>query len=345
MYNNIIELCNQLEDHTLKFRKILCFLLCIVTAFMSFASCSTLASTADEKKIIMTVGDYEVPYELYYYITMNLKKDLPDATKEELDKEAFEMLSEMYAVFSLAEDFGIDGDDEYIASIVDDAVLLAIEECGGKKEYKKALSETYMNDSVFRFLKKHSQTADELLSAIIESGKYPTKDSALKGVFASDEFICVKQILVMSENSIASADDTLYLTGEKHTDEEARKIAGEARDKALAGADFDSLVNKYGESLYMFNNTDGYYVCRGMWDKANEDAVFALEVGEISEVVESPSGYSVFLRCDKSEKYIDSHIDELANDYYAAQYNILLNERIEEMIVKTNEAFESMKEE
>lgn len=324
-------------------RKILCLFICVITVISSLTSCASLASTADEKKIVMTVGDYEVPYELYYYITMNLKKDLPDATDEEIDKEAFEMLCEMYAVFSLAEDFGIDADDEYIASIADDAALLAIEECGGKKEYKEALAETYMNDSVFRFLKRHSQTADELLSAIIESGKYPTKESALKKLFGSDEFICIKQILVMSENSISSADDTLYLTGEKHTDEEARKIAEEARDKALGGEDFDALVNKYGESLYMFNNTNGYYVCRGMWDKSNEDAVFALEVGEVSEVIESPTGFSVFLRCEKSDKYIDSHVDDLANEYYKAQYNILLNERIEEMTVKTNEAFEDLK--
>lgn len=328
----------------MNFKKIICIFVCILAVISALTSCSPLASTAEEKKIVMTVGEYEVPYELYYYVTMNLKKDLPKATDEEIKEEAFEMLSEMYAVFSLAEDFGIDSEDKYIASIVDDASLLAIEECGGKKEYKEALAKNYMNDSVFRFLKKHSQTADELLSAIIESGKYPTKESALKKLFASDEFICVKQILVMSENSIASADETLYLTGEKHTDEEARKIAAEARDKALAGEDFDALVNKYGESLYMFNNKDGYYVCRGMWDKANEDAIFALKIGEVSEVIESPSGYSVFVRCDKSDKYIESHINDLANDYYKAQYNILLNERIKEMSVKTNDAFDTINE-
>ena len=326
----------------MKLRKILCLLLCVITAFSCLVSCTVLSSDADEKKIVMTVGDYEVPYELYYYITMNLKKDLPEATEDEIKKEAFEMLCEMYAVFSLAEDFGIDSDDEYIASIVDDAAKMAIEECGGKKEYKEALAKTYMNDSVFRFLKKHAQTADELLSAIIKSGKYPTKEAALKKLFATDELVCVKQILVMSENSIASADETLYLTGEKHTDEEALAIANEARDKALAGENFDSLVNQYGESLYMFNNTDGYYVFRGMWDKANEEAVFALKVGEVSEVIESPSGFSVFVRCEKSDSYIDSHINDLANNYYKAQYNNLLNERIEEMTVKTNEAFDTI---
>ncbi|MBE6587176.1 MAG: hypothetical protein E7647_02030 [Ruminococcaceae bacterium] len=321
-------------------RRIICILLCICTVFLSFASCSTLSSSAEERKTVLTVGEYEVPYELYYYVTNNLRKDLPEADEKTIEAEAFEMIREIYAVFSLAEDFGIDGDDKYIASIVDDAVKLAIEECGGKKEYKEALAEIHMNDSVFRLLKRHSQTAEELLSAIINSGKYPTDENALKNLVSGDEFIRVKQILIMSESSVSSADDTFYSTGEEHTDEEALEIAERVREKALAGEDFDSLVNEFGESLYMFNNTDGYYVCRGMWEKENEDAVFALEVGEISEVIKSPSGYSVFLRCDKSDSYIDSKIEDIADDYYKAQYNLLLKERIEKLTVEKTDAFE-----
>jgi parvulin-like peptidyl-prolyl isomerase len=79
-------------------------------------------------------------------------------------------------------------------------------------------------------------------------------------------------------------------------------------------------------------------------DEDYENAAFDLEIGEVSEVIESPSGYSVFVRCDKSDKYIESHINDLANDYYKAQYNILLNERIKEMSVKTNDAFDTINE-
>ena len=154
-------------------RKILSLILSATLLITALSACSTLASTKEEVATVMTVGDYKVPYEIYYYITMNLRRDMPGATDKEIEDEAFEMLREMYAVFSVAEDFGIAFDDKYIASVANDAAKAAIDECGSKEEYKKALGENYMNDSVFRFLKRHSRTADELLSAISTSDKYP----------------------------------------------------------------------------------------------------------------------------------------------------------------------------
>ena len=64
------------------------------------------------------------------------------------------------------------------------------------------------------------------------------------------------------------------------------------------------LVKKYGESLYMINNTDGYYVCRGMWEKENEDAVFALDEGEISEVIKSGYFSEMYLTVTFLEKVL-----------------------------------------
>lgn len=326
----------------MKLRNIIGAVLCATVLLTSLCSCTFISSTKREKEPVLTVGEYEVPYEFYYYVTMNLKKDLPYATAEEIESEAFEMFKEIYAVFSLAEDFGIAYDDEYIASVADDAAKLAIEECGGKKEYKEALAKSYMNDSVFRFLKKHSQTAEGLIISLKQSGKYPTEADGIKALALSDEFICVKQILIMTEDSIKAAENTYFSTGEEHTDEEALEIANEAYSRATAGDDFDELVREYGESLYMFNNTDGYYVTRGMWEQVNEDAVFALDVGEISPVIKSESGYSIFLRCEKSEAYIEANTDELSKDYYEAQYNLLLTERIEEMEIKTLAAYENI---
>ena len=326
----------------MKITRFLAAFICLAILICSLSSCDSFS--AKDNKVVLTVGDYEVTRDLYYYITENLKRDLPDADREEIDREAFDMLCEIYAVFALAEDFGIADDDKYIASQVDEAVALKIEECGSKAKYKKALEENHMTDNVYRFLEKHSRTADEVLSAIFQSGKYPSDEDGILALCMSDEFVCVKQILVKSKNSKATGEDAYFISGEEHTDEEALAIAEKARGKAEKGADFDSLVAQYGEAFYMFNNTNGYYVCRGMWEQENEDAVFALGEGEISPVIKSDIGYSVFLRCEKSESYVRSRIDDIAESYYQAQYNLLLEKQIGELSVETTEAFDTIEE-
>ena len=324
----------------MNFKRIASVVLAAVMAAACLSSCTVLSSTDRERECVLTVGEYEVPYELYYYITENLRNTISD--EDEIRAECEKTLKDIYAVFAVAEDYGIEFDDEYIASIADDAAMFAIEDCGGKKEYKKALAENHMNDSVYRFLERYSATAAELLSAITDSNEFPSDTKGIEALAKGDEFICVKQILVVGEGGTASVDDTYFQTKEPHTDEEALAIAKKALKRAQAGEDFDSLVNEYGESLYMFNNTDGYYVCRGMWEKVNEDAVFGLEVGEISEVVESESGYSVFLRCETSDAYIEDHIDDIAESYYKAQYELKLEAARAELEVEEKEALESI---
>ena len=88
----------------------------------------------------------------------------------------------------------------------------------------------------------------------------------------------------------------------------------------------------------MFSNKDGYYLCRGMWESVNEDAAFALKIGEISEIVESDAGYSIFLREEKDEEYINAHYDELCETYTRAQFSLLIEEKSCELEVKKTEA-------
>lgn len=320
--------------------KIFSLLLSAVMLLPILSSCDILASTEEESTIVMTIGDYEVPYEVYYYVSKNIATE--GLKGDELIDASIETLKEIYAVFALGEKYCKDSDSTYIAEKADVAAEASIEEYGSEEEYKKALEKNYLNDSTFRFIKKHTMTADTLLARLREHEDFAMDHAAQMEFAKSDEVIRIKQILVTGEGGTASTDDTYFLTQVKHTDEEALAIATEAYEKALLGEDFDELVRTYGESLFMFNNTDGYYLMRGMWEKENEESAFALEIGEISPVTKSSSGYSVFQRLEKSLAFIEANLDEIIDNYYSALYNRLLEDQIKTMKVETNSKFDEL---
>lgn len=79
------------------------------------------------------------------------------------------------------------------------------------------------------------------------------------------------------------------------TREEACLRAKEAREKLLAGADWDASYEEYSDSQ---GATRGvlYDVTQGALEPAFAGAAFSLQVDELSHVVETPRGYHVIWR-------------------------------------------------
>ncbi|HMI83569.1 MAG TPA: peptidylprolyl isomerase [Polyangiaceae bacterium] len=107
------------------------------------------------------------------------------------------------------------------------------------------------------------------------------------------EEISAQHLLVMYQGS-KSAPRTI-----KRSREEARARATEALDAIKRGQDFDKVVSAYTDepggaarrgALGKFS--------RDRMVKAFSDAAFALEVGEISTVIESPFGFHVIRRLE-----------------------------------------------
>ncbi len=300
--------------------KIKALICAVLAAVMCFSGCSVdLSSSEKEKETVMRVGDYDVPYEVFRYYVMNFRADGVDNAEE----KAVDAIKDLYAMTAVAEKYGIDPDGEYVSYMVDSAVSETIAQCGGEKKYKKSIAESNMNDSVFRLLTKNDVLREEIYAKMIKEGYIVSDTNNMREIIMSDEFICVKQILILGDSSNRVQDGTVFMPAAEHTDAEAMALAEEAREKAVSGEDFDELVSQYGESLYMFSNTEGYYICRGMWESENEDAAFSLEIGEVSEVVKSSAGYSVFKRCEKSSEYVDKNISSILNNYYGA--NLILS--------------------
>jgi hypothetical protein len=123
-----------------------------------------------------------------------------------------------------------------------------------------------------------------------------TVDPETPGGLAKDtqpEEISAQHLLVMYQGSKSAPASV------KRTRDEARIRAGEALDAVKHGQDFDKVVSSYTDE-------PGGAVRRGRLGrftrdrmvKAFSDAAFALEVGEVSKVIESPFGFHVIRRLE-----------------------------------------------
>ncbi|MBR5446706.1 MAG: peptidylprolyl isomerase [Clostridia bacterium] len=306
----------------------------LISLSLLFTGCSNenLASTKEELTPVMVIGGYEVPYELYRYVAMNYRSEyesgldeaeaaalwLGDEGKarlEALEAETVNTLKNLYVTISLAAEYNLTPDSTLINETVStrmDEIYESYENDMGA--YLESLEPFYMNDSVYRFLTQDTVLTEELFYAMLNNGDILSEEEALRDMINSDAFIRVKQILIGADNG--------------NTAEENRAKAEKILAELKQGADFDTLIHQYGEDLYMFNNDDGYYIIRGNRYEAFEEAAFSLQIGQFSDVVETPAGFSILMRYEKEQSYLDAHFDDLCQEYFDAAYNALLQEHL-----------------
>ncbi|MBQ8524926.1 MAG: peptidylprolyl isomerase [Clostridia bacterium] len=280
---------------------------------------SLLISCNGNTREVMELDGHSVTYEVYRYVCVNSRRDIEaelgedvwtsdkaDEAKATLEDNIKKSLATLYSVCSLGRDYGIEWDDSSIEAAVKIERNELVDEYGSEDEFKAALEEAAMSDGAFNFIKSNEILIDEVYMKIAYADEKNSDEAYLKELFMGDSFIRVKQILVGGENA--------------GTDEENLEIIKGIKAKLDAGEDFDTLCREYNNDLYMFNNDIGYYITRGTRDLAFEDAAFSLEIGEVSDIVKTASGYSLIKRYEKDESYIDENIASLTDEYFEALY-------------------------
>jgi NIMA-interacting peptidyl-prolyl cis-trans isomerase 1 len=113
------------------------------------------------------------------------------------------------------------------------------------------------------------------------------------GAAARPEQIAAQHLLIMYEGSRSAPKGT------KRTREEARTRAFEALARAKAGEDFEKVVAAYTEEPGgAARHGDLGKFSRDQMVKPFSDAAFALEVGQVSTVIETPFGFHVIRRTE-----------------------------------------------
>ena len=296
--------------------------LVLILLAMPLTSCtdSSLKSTEDDLRTVMTIAGYDVPYEQFRYFLMNYKAQIDGGNEsvwlgddaeeyiKKLDGYVVDALRGLYAVLDICKDYGINITDKDIQAAVDMTVEDTIISYDGKnkghKKYAAGLAANYMNDAVYRFIVGVDLCEAALYTKLIELGEIDDSDEAALANINGEDFIRTIQILVKNDPK----DDI----------EENRKAAEDLLARIKNGEDFDSLIVKYSEDLSM--TPDGYYSTRLELIEEYEKAAYELEIGEVSEVVESHVGFHIIKRLEKEADYIEKNFASLKTQYLTSAF-------------------------
>lgn len=161
--------------------------------------------------------------------------------------------------------------------------------------------------------------------------KPPTSDAALDAWIADHqdrldaEYEANKHRYTNLEKQVR-ARHILVKAGSYSTDEqkaEAKKKAEALQKRAAKGEDFGELARKHsGDAVTAQNGGDIGFLRKGTMDESFDEALFAMEVDEISEVVETPFGFHVIkvLAIREGDVPMDEAKRELAGGLYQADW-------------------------
>ena len=293
-------------------KKILSFLLLCAVTVSVLAGCG-YASTAEEREPVFSLMGYDVPYEVMTAKSSYGLLDEEGNTKTDdaellskAENAAMESVRNLYAALKIAEQYGYSMEDEDIITEAEayfEALRDSYEE---ETDFRRDMAAAYMNKSVVVLVRGAKILENKAYEAALENGGIDVSDEALRSFFDSEEVIRVKQILIQRE----------YFAN-------AEEVAAIAYEKALVAEDFDTVFDLYTRSGFY---TEDRYLARGETVEEFEEAAFALEIGELSPVVESSAGYSILVRYEKEADLFEEEQESFAEKYYLYQFNAMLDE-------------------
>ena len=307
-------------------------LLMLLGSAVGCVSVKKIKSTGEESKIVGSCGDYDVRYEelrhLVYIHTEEMMAEYGEdifsdgAYTGELLARVEASLCEHYAILDICEEAGVKRSDKQTKNEVQEDVEAVVLGLGGLEAYREYLSETRMTDALYRLytaiVSCQYRYYDEVAFEKLEKEAY---DAVLVG----EDFVHTMSIFVRND----AGEDV----------EDNRKAAEFVRSEVLGGKLLESFIGtKYNQDM---SNCE-YYFPRGYMDDAYESVAFALEVGEIGDVVETDDGFYVIQRLATDKGYMESNLESLIDMYIVGKINLAFEAHAKTLSFEMNDYGKSL---
>lgn len=291
-----------------------------VAAALVFALCACTPETRllDENNTLFTFdGEYEVTRDLLNYYLLAYKESLDkgdDAYWTENPKAGAAVITEsvsyfqgQYALIKWANDLGL-GYNEDDQAELEETIAYYIDYYGGEDKYNALLAESFATPEVYRRLIAEDIVVKKLVNKVYadDSEYVLVTDADIAAYAAEVPTFAAKHILIMNDSGEDSAANLA--------------AAQNLLARIKGGEDFDALMNEYTEDGGIANYPDGYVFGEGEMVVEFENAVKALKVGEVSDVVESTYGYHIIMRLEVEDSeytglIVESRINAKLEEY------------------------------
>lgn len=274
--------------------------ICIITAIFIITMFTLPAMAADPKPagdkaavvngVVITRAHYDKELKVHMERVSRQGRQISDDQLTELKNEVLDGLIEREVLYQQSQKAGIKVDDQK----VDEQLAGIKKRFPNDADFQKALTSMNLTEAEVRTQIKRGlairglidrEVADKIVVTEEETKAYYTDNPRF---FKQPEQVKASHILIKVE---PTADDAAKAA--------ARKKIEDVRKKLTDGGDFAELAKEYSEGPSGPRGGDLGYFGRGQMVKPFDDAVFAMQVNQVSEVVETRFGYHLIKVYDK----------------------------------------------
>jgi hypothetical protein len=335
----------------------------VIALVLQLGPIRPIKSTEEEARVVGTVGGYEVRYEELRYVTLLHKQSLDaelgkyeeldieerEAYEKELEARVLEDIKSNYVILSLCDKYGIDTDSRAVKKAVQNDIEGALkEDFGGDKDaYKTWLAENNMTDAFLRFTYKTYNLENALLDHFVENKidiEYDetTKKQLVEYILESEDW--VRTIHIFYPLTQPQGISTSYYDAGRAQSYALKDIESL---RAIKGGEsrYDAMLPMIGKvpMVYGFSTTgNGFYFTYGQMGESYESVAFALDIYDVSDVVETEDGCFVIMRLPKEEELVKAQADDLLNQYRYAALKNQMDAKTAELTFVGNDYFDSI---
>ncbi len=311
---------------------------------------------------MMTIDGIDVSFDefrFYYFYNLDSYKQNYGITEDALreNQVAYNMfledvvraIKQEFVTDKLARDHGIELDDED-RQVIENNMQNAKSNYANDEEFQKDMQRAHLTEEIYEKMFTRAQTYNKVMETLFANdGEYATShEDFLKMVQDPEQYAHEIHIMIPFysqaelDDSAAEGYDDLTLSqkigvrseaysalddaGKEEAKTKAKAVADEALARAVAGEDFNKLVEEYGWDIGLEDPTNGYYMKKDNIGGYPEDLLtetFALKPGEVSDkLVENDTyGYFIVKRLEPDMDYINENIESMiaSNDQPAIQ--------------------------